>query len=167
MTASHLPYPAVPIANRISSSAAASFVSGEGVGGRACARLLSWLLTPFAGLYLHGPPLLGGWRGMDPVDICASLTSTSSARWHAQPEECYALVGEHFHSIVSCLFCVVYLWLLWTVVQLCLGAARRRWVDAPAPGLSIPQQALLLEALARAPPANRMLPSAFVEATGS
>lgn len=87
-------------------------------GAWACARHVGAtvadlvLVTPVRHLLLHGPALLGCWRGLPLHDVCAGLSGSPSDHWVHHAQECAALVDRHAWAVAVPLYVGAYFALL-------------------------------------------------------
>ena len=90
----------------------------------ACSGLqkVSWVLvgSPIFYVYLHGPSWMGGWKSRPEEDICAQLTSVEADFWYKHPLQCTDLIFRDFHAIYAVVQLVLYLWLLFQLMQTCM-----------------------------------------------
>ena len=78
------------------------------------------ILQPLARLYVWGPSWgqWGFWNGRPKHDICAQITQVPSDFWLQHPEECIAVIGNTFYSLIVLWETIGYLILLWWFVKL-------------------------------------------------
>lgn len=83
---------------------------------------VSWVLVgnPIFYVYLHGPSWMGGWKSRPEEDICAQLTSVEADFWYKNPSQCTDLIFRDFHAIYAVVQLVLYLWLLFQLMQTCM-----------------------------------------------
>lgn len=76
---------------------------------------------PLRTLYLHGPNIAGYgfWANRLPEDICAELTSVSSAHWTKESALCHQLIEDHFESFhVGVTSLVYFVFLFWLTLSM-------------------------------------------------
>lgn len=73
------------------------------------------VIWPISRLYRHGPALfgVGFWRGIDSVDICASLTGMPAKHWQENLDTCEARIQADILSYVILLETLVYFTMLY------------------------------------------------------
>ena len=79
------------------------------------------VLRPLAHFYIYGPTWLGMWGGKHAHDICAQLTHTPSDVWIRNREECMAIIGKSFYSIVVVVETLFYMGLVYKGIKLFWG----------------------------------------------
>lgn len=77
------------------------------------------VIWPISRLYRHGPALfgVGFWRGIDSVDICASLTGMPAKHWQDNLDTCEARIEADILSYVILLETFVYFFVLYYLIQ--------------------------------------------------
>lgn len=68
------------------------------------------LLLPFRYVYIRGPQIkgVGFWQGINPEDICSTLSSVPASHWSKHTGECDSLIDrkvEAFFIGVMLMFC--------------------------------------------------------------
>lgn len=84
------------------------------------------VVAPVKHLFLHGPHVLGCWRGMPAADVCAGLTGVGAHFWASQPAQCNDVIDRHAWSFAVALYVALYFAAL---ARLAVGALR--WVPWP------------------------------------
>jgi len=81
----------------------------------------TFLYLPTKTVYLSGPSLgvIGGWDGLEPVNICATLTKTNERLWVANHSECQRMIDVRFESLFVVVNMIIYLFVLYQLVYLC------------------------------------------------
>ncbi len=86
---------------------------------------LSYMYTyqiekPLEEVYYKGPPIFGGWAGLEMHKVCEAMTKPGTADLFVKnPEDCLAITNKSFHAaIVGLLFMVRVA--VWVVVFYCL-----------------------------------------------
>lgn len=69
--------------------------------------------APLMHVYLNGPRCVGFWEGANTEDICAELTGVHSAHWYQNPDLCDALVERKFEALITVVYAVGYMGVLW------------------------------------------------------
>ena len=104
----------------------------------------SLIVAPFTRLYRQGPSFygFGFWRGASDQDICAALTKVEATFWQRNADRCARLIRDDVASYIVLVETVLYFYLLFCTVRLCVWlcarasrrvAERRGWIERYSP----------------------------------
>ena len=80
-------------------------------------KIVVWIfILPLKVVYFHGNAVLF-WAGTDMSDICFQLTAVSGDFWAAHEKECAELVTRKFTAFCVSVYCVILLYLLYSMVS--------------------------------------------------
>jgi hypothetical protein len=97
----------------------------------------TWLQHAVHHLYMHLPGWstvlgrVGGWEGLDPADVCASLQpGTSALAWAAQPARCDAIITRRVVGLTLLVYLFLLVMVAWSTFRLVLTCltSRSAWM---------------------------------------
>ena len=80
----------------------------------------TFIVTPFAHLYLSGPSIngYGFWHGLQSEEICARLTNVPASHWIQHEDQCMQLVQTHFQAFLVAVQVIIYGYMIWTTFHM-------------------------------------------------
>lgn len=82
------------------------------------------VVAPVKHLFLHGPHVLGCWRGMPAADVCAGLTGVAADFWASHPGQCADVIDRHAWSFAVALYVALYFAALARLAMAAAGVVR-------------------------------------------